>query len=77
MTFIEQEVEKAVEHYATLATTQGWYDYARHQVAHMMREHPELWSELGVRVKKRIEEKKIESKARLPAGGAVPQSQER
>ena len=77
MTYLEQVFEHVVEHYANLALNPGWIDYARHQVSKMMKDDPEMWGELGQRVKKRLEEKKIESGIGLPASGTVSEPQKR
>ena len=54
----EDTFNRFVEHYAKLASHPGFYDYARHRVAQMMKEEPRLWGMLGERVKKRLEEMK-------------------
>ena len=77
MQHLEQVFEDMVEHYAKLASHPGFYDYARHRVAQMMKEEPRLWGTLGERVKKRLEEMKHESGAGLPAGRPVSEPQER
>lgn len=77
MDYYEKLFEHMVEHYAQLAINPGWYDYARHQVAKMMKDAPELWAGLGERVKKRKEELELESGIGLPAVGTVSEPQKR
>ena len=46
-----------VEHYAYMALQKGWIDYARHRVSALQKED-KMYADLGIRVKKRIEELK-------------------
>jgi hypothetical protein len=57
MPFPDEHVAQMVEHYAYMALQKGWIDYARHRVSALQKED-KMYADLGIRVKKRIEELK-------------------
>jgi hypothetical protein len=57
MTFPEEHLEKMVDHYAKMATIPGFIAYARQRVSEMQKQD-RMYTDLGIRVKKRIEELK-------------------
>ena len=59
MSFPEEHLEKMVDHYAKMATTSGWLDYTRQKVSELQKED-RIYTDLGIRVKKRMEELKRE-----------------
>ena len=54
---IDEHLEKMVDHYAKMATMPGWLDYTRQRVSEMQKED-RIYTDLGIRVKKRMEELK-------------------
>jgi hypothetical protein len=59
MAFPEDHLEKMVDHYAKMATQPGWLDYTRQRVSELQKED-KMYADLGIRVKKRMEELKHE-----------------
>lgn len=59
MAFPEEHLEKMVDHYAKMATIPGFIVYARQRVSEMQKED-KMYADLGIRVKKRMEELKRE-----------------
>ena len=57
MAFPEEHLEKMVDHYAKMATIPGFIAYARQRVSEMQKQD-KMYTDLGIRVKKRIEELK-------------------
>ena len=57
MAFPEEHLEKMVDHYAKMATMPGFIAYARQRVSEMQKQD-KMYTDLGIRVKKRIEELK-------------------
>jgi hypothetical protein len=57
MAFPEEHVEQLVDHYARMATMAGWLDYTRARVSELQKED-KMYANLGIRIKKRIEELK-------------------
>ena len=57
MSFPEEHLEKMVDHYAKMATIPGFIAYARQRVSEMQKQD-KMYTDLGIRVKKRIEELK-------------------
>lgn len=56
---IDEHLEKMVDHYAKMATTSGFIAYARQRVSELQKED-KIYTDLGIRVKKRMEELKRE-----------------
>jgi hypothetical protein len=57
MAFPEEHLEEMTDHYAKMAMTPGWIDYARHRVAQLQKSD-KMYADMGARVKARIEELK-------------------
>jgi hypothetical protein len=56
---IDQHLEKLTNHFAKMATMPGWLDYTRQRVSELQKED-KMYADLGIRVKKRMEELKRE-----------------
>ena len=55
----DQHTKELVDHYAKMATIPGFIAYARQRVSELQKED-KIYTDLGVRVKKRMEELKRE-----------------
>jgi hypothetical protein len=53
----DEHIAKMVEYYARMALTPGWVVYARHRVSELQKTD-KMYAELGVKVKKRMDEMK-------------------
>ena len=61
-------LETYVSHYAQLAMTKGWLDYARQQVKEL-RDSNEMWADLPRLVKERIDGHKHAERTRIAESG--------
>ena len=59
MIFPENHVLQMVEHYSYMALQSGWLDYTRQRVSELQKKD-KMYADLGIRVKKRMEELKRE-----------------
>lgn len=55
----DQHTKELVDHYAKMATMPGWLDYTRQKVSELQKKD-RIYTDLGIRVKKRMEELKRE-----------------
>jgi hypothetical protein len=59
MAFPEDHLQQMADHYARIATIPGFIAYARQRVSELQKED-KMYADLGIRVKKRMEELKRE-----------------